>query len=120
MMSRHDSIVISSPVLFETSNALELRIFRGQASSEEVAGALQALESDVELGTLRLLAFPLAAWDLARRLSRMHSARLGTRSFDILQVATALTLKANAFLTFDRTQATLARAEGLETPVPEG
>lgn len=86
----------------------------------EAAEALQALESDIQAGTLRLLPFPLTAWDVARRLARTHSAKLGTRSFDILQVATAIVLKTNTFLTFDQIQATLARAEGLETPVPEG
>jgi hypothetical protein len=32
-------------------------------------------------------------------------------------VAIAIALRADAFLTFDRNQATLARAEGLETPI---
>ena len=56
-------------------------------------------------------------WEGARRLSLAHSATLGTRSPDILQVATALALKADTFLTFDRNQSILAQAEGLATPV---
>lgn len=42
---------------------------------------------------------------------------VGSRTLDILQVAGALIAHAEAFLTFDRQQAALARAEGLQTPI---
>jgi predicted nucleic acid-binding protein len=58
---------------------------------------------------------PATVWDTATRLSRKHSAILGSRSLDVLQVATALVFGADAFLTFDRRQMELAKREGLNT-----
>jgi predicted nucleic acid-binding protein len=56
-------------------------------------------------------------FERAQALAGKHTGRLGVRSLDILHVAVALELQAEAFLTFDRRQARLARAEGLPTPV---
>ncbi|MCU0797988.1 MAG: PIN domain-containing protein [Akkermansiaceae bacterium] len=53
----------------------------------------------------------------AERLSKSRTVTGGHRSFDILHVATALTLGATDFLTFDSNQATLAASEGLSTPL---
>jgi predicted nucleic acid-binding protein len=52
----------------------------------------------------------------AERLSAAHSEKLGTRSLDILHVASALVLGSVSFLTFDRRQAALARVAGLKVP----
>jgi len=49
----------------------------------------------------------------ARRLSTTWSATIGARSLDILQVATAIVLEADSFLTFDLCQKKLAKAAGL-------
>ena len=43
--------------------------------------------------------------------------RLGCRGFDLLHVACALELECEAFLTADRIQGALARAEGLAVTV---
>jgi predicted nucleic acid-binding protein len=53
----------------------------------------------------------------AERLSKSRTFSGGHRSFDILHVATALTLGATDFLTFDSNQAALASSEGLATPL---
>jgi predicted nucleic acid-binding protein len=53
----------------------------------------------------------------ARSLSEMHTERLGCRSFDVLHVALALELECEAFLTSDRIQGALARAEGLNVTI---
>jgi predicted nucleic acid-binding protein len=52
----------------------------------------------------------------AERLSAVHSEKLGTRSLDILHVASAMVLGSTSFLTFDRRQAALARVSGLKVP----
>jgi predicted nucleic acid-binding protein len=54
---------------------------------------------------------------LARKLSERHTERLGCRSLDLLHVAMALELECEAFLTSDRIQGVLARAEGLDVTV---
>ena len=53
----------------------------------------------------------------ARTLSERHTERLGCRGFDLLHVALALELECDTFLTGDRVQGTLARAEGLGVTV---
>ena len=52
----------------------------------------------------------------SRAPERPHSEKLGTRSLDILHVASALVLGSTSFVTFDRRQAALARASGLKVP----
>jgi predicted nucleic acid-binding protein len=116
-MGQSELILASSVVFLEATNAFELRIFRGQATRLNAAKALEDFKADIERGIFQILPVPPSAWVAAEKLSRTHSAKLGTRSLDILQVAIAIVLRADTFLTFDRTQATLARAEGLQTPV---
>ena len=53
----------------------------------------------------------------AESLSRSRTYTGGHRSFDILHVATALTLGVSDFLTFDANQAALACSQGLATPL---
>ena len=48
------------------------------------------------------------------QLSADHTQRLGARAIEVLHVAAALHLGAGQFLTFDRRQSKIARAEGLE------
>ena len=52
-------------------------------------------------------------WEKALILSRRYSAKLGTRTLDLLHVAAALVLKPEVFYTFDMRQHKLARAERL-------
>jgi hypothetical protein len=47
-------------------------------------------------------------------VAAIHAETLGVRSFDLLHVGLALTLKAIEFLTCDVRQATLAKAAGLK------
>jgi hypothetical protein len=50
----------------------------------------------------------------ARRLSATYTQTTGHCSMDILQVAAALEIGAEFFLSFDTNQRKLARAEGLK------
>jgi predicted nucleic acid-binding protein len=59
-----------------------------------------------------------AALKRAEDLSRNYSRTLGTRSLDVLHVASALELGFRNFLTFDLRQQNLARAVGLKPFVP--
>jgi len=86
-------------------------------TEREAHADLRAFESDLAGGVFHRLAHPEAAHAGAIVLSRKHTATLGCRSLDILHVAAALALEADAFHTFDRRQQRLARAEGLKTPV---
>ena len=57
------------------------------------------------------------AIETARGLSEKHTERLGCRGFDLVHVAVALELECETFLTADRVQGQLARAEGLRVTV---
>jgi predicted nucleic acid-binding protein len=111
------SILISALVVLEAVNAMGLRVFRKERTPKQVRESIEAFDADIAAEVFVFLPSPPSSWEAAQRLSRKHTAELGCRSLDILQVATALVLKAEAFLTFDRVQASLARAEGLATPV---
>lgn len=54
-----------------------------------------------------------AVLTLTDELSRRHTPELGTRTADVLHVASALELKRRHFLTFDERQARLAVRAGL-------
>jgi predicted nucleic acid-binding protein len=58
---------------------------------------------------------PILAYEVAARISRRRTFQLGVRTLDILHVASALVLKAEAFYTFDGRKRRLAKAEGLQT-----
>ena len=98
----------------EVRNALQLCVFRGKFDGTVAAAAWANLQQDLQAGrVLRAgVDWPLA-FRFAASLARRNSAALGTRSFDILHVAVARTLKASEFLTFDGRQATLAARIGL-------
>jgi len=68
---------------------------------------------DLQTGVWQWEDFAFEIWARARELARRHAPALGCRALDALHVASALTLEADDFYTFDRHQAKLARAVGL-------
>jgi len=101
----------------ELTNAILLRHFRREITVAEAIDVQAHVASDLASGALAAFPTPAAMFERAESLAHKYTARLGVRSLDILHVAAALELEAEAFLTFDRRQARLARAEGLATPV---
>ena len=101
----------------EFRNALRLRVFRREITGVQRDASLNTMLADLAGGVLAVAAPPLAeVMTEAERLSALHSEALGTRSLDILHVASAVVLGQSEFLTFDHRQATLARAAGLKVP----
>ena len=101
----------------ELANAIELRVFRREITAAQAQAELASLATHIADGVFQATPVPAAMYDVARQLSRRHTAALGTRTLDILHVAAALVLQTDSFYTFDRAQARLARAAGLATPV---
>lgn len=103
----------------ELLNAMSLGVFRREVEPVDVAAAVIDLDADVAAGRLyradlsyrRLL-------DRAAALSLAHTPTLGTRSLDVLHVATAVELGCRALVTYDDRQAALARAVGLRVVSP--
>lgn len=98
----------------EIRNALKLGIFRGLLTVPEAAAAWKNLERDLRSGRLlrATVKWP-SVFRLAVRLSEKYSALYGTRSLDILHVATARAMRAEGFVSFDARQRALAAATGL-------
>ena len=101
----------------EFANAVERLLFphRGGATwtLREAKAVRNRLEQHVNAGVFQLRPVPSEAWQTAIRLSRQYTARLGTRTLDVLHVALALSLQPDVFLSFDRRQWKLAKAVGL-------
>jgi predicted nucleic acid-binding protein len=97
----------------EIVNAFQLDLFRKEILSAELRNVLSSFRADVDSGVFSIRPMSALMYDESRRLSATWSATLGTRSLDILQVASALVLKAETFLTFDARQKKLAKAAGL-------
>jgi predicted nucleic acid-binding protein len=110
-----------SPIFFltpllelELVNALQLRVFRREASSSEIRAAKSDLDTDIRDGVFSPAPMPTDAYELARRISTKKIPTIGTRTLDILHVACATLLDTDEFWTFDARQADLAKAEGLK------
>lgn len=95
-------------------NAIQLRLFRKELNSSEIKAASALFQEDIANGIFSRKPMNVTAYEQAKRLARRRTSNLGTRTLDILHVASALTLKAEYFATFDRTQKKLASAEGLK------
>jgi predicted nucleic acid-binding protein len=110
---------LSLPVLItplgelELVNAVQLRLFRKEVRPAEARAANAAFRADLHAGVFAMRALPEEVFTRARQLASKWTAKLGTRSLDILHVAAAIALRAAAFHTFDVRQRKLAKAAGL-------
>jgi predicted nucleic acid-binding protein len=98
----------------EFRNALHLAVFQGELRPSDAALKKRLFLSDVANGIFIIMPVPaVTLFSKAAELADRHSARLGTRSLDLLHVAAALLLEAETFLSFDQRQRQAAKAEGL-------
>jgi predicted nucleic acid-binding protein len=113
------SLAVTHHGRVELANGLGLAAYRGFIDDRIFAAALAALDDDFQQG--RYVPADLlwrATLKRAEDLSRNFSRTLGTRTLDVLHVASALELGFRNFLTFDLRQQNLARAVGLKPFVP--
>ena len=98
----------------EVVNALQLRVFRKELSHAQADASLKDFEKDLADGIFQLRPLSDQVFERARRLSRQTTARLGTRTADLLHVAAALELGVDCLYTFDQQQRKLAHAVKLK------
>ena len=114
IQERRSPLHVQCVSAFEFVNAIRLREFRGKFTPEEARRIIELYEKDVSARRVELLALDLpAVFAVASELSRKHTTAIGNRAYDILQVAAAVVLNADEFLSFDGRQRALAAAEGL-------
>jgi predicted nucleic acid-binding protein len=103
----------------EVVNSIALAVFRGDISQDAGEGALAGLESDLSGGRLHIADLLWRkALERAAELSRRHTPKLGTRTLDVLHVASALVLGCRTFVTYDDRQAALAATVKLHVRRP--
>jgi len=93
----------------ELINALQLRIFRKELTSTQAQSSMQAFAEDLRSLTFQLTPLPEQVLERARHLSVLTTARLGTRTADLIHVAAALELKVDRMYSFDKQQRKLAQ-----------
>jgi len=111
---------VSPPVLLtdwhrvEIANAFQRAVKNGRITAAQAAQLWQDFCSDISMGRFEIVQIDHATV-LARTMSlaQIYTATLGTRSLDLIHVATAQEINATAFLSFDARQRQTAVAEGL-------
>lgn len=107
-------VAFSSLHELEIVAAMEAKVFRKEAQPGQVSAALAAIHQDLAKG--KLSAVPVnwsGVFRGATELAQTHVAAIGCRSLDILHCALARFLGATPFVSSDRRQIALARAEGM-------
>lgn len=103
----------------EIINSVQLAVHRQLIDGGLAQSAIADFDADIREGRLAVLD---VLWrrtlDLAAELSTLHTAALGTRTLDVLHVATAVTLETKRFVSYDTRQAALAKAVGLRVLAP--
>ena len=103
----------------ELVNSVQLGVHRKLLSSGTAAAALGDFDADIRDGRLAVVD---VLWrrtlDLAAALSTQHTGSLGTRTLDVLHVATAICLEKTHFVSYDVRQLALVRAAGLRPLSP--
>ena len=99
----------------ELTNAIRLKQFRCELTKEEGERVLARVNEHESKGVFFR---PQIQWThalaLAIHLSRKHTEAIGSRSLDIIHVASALSMRADRLVTFDERQSKLAAAAGLK------
>lgn len=114
MVQSRPVVLVNALHLNEFTNAISLRCFRREFTQLEADLVRQHWNRHRSEGVYREIEWMRETWDRAEELSTRHSAAIGTRTLDVLHVAAALLVRPDAFVSFDRRQRALARAEGMQ------
>ena len=98
----------------EVVNAFGLRVFRKEVSATQAQSSVIDFENDLGGGIFQLRGLQEVFFERARQLSRQTTAKLGTRTANLLHVAAALELGADRLYSFDQQQRRLAQAVRLK------
>lgn len=109
LRNNDEAIPLTSFHELEFNNAVYLKRFRAEITEKEVALILSRFDEHQRKG---IYYRPQLHWteifSYALDLSKQHTRKTGARSLDILHVASALSMKADRFITFDDRQSNLA------------
>jgi len=113
LKENNEAIPLTSFHELELKNAIHLKQFRAEITLDETRLIMSRFEEHEKSG---IYYRPQLDWSAifihAIDLSKKHSASIGSRSLDILHVASALSINADRLLTLDDRQTKLARSPG--------
>jgi predicted nucleic acid-binding protein len=113
-----DAFPITDLHLLKLHDALSGAVFQKRTTGGQSLLVWQDIEVDLQSARLELCAMNWqAAFRLARDLAKTETPTIGSRSLDVLHVATASLLGVNEVLTFDIRQRSLAISAGLAARV---
>ena len=116
--AQSDSLPVWELQEAELTNALRLKVFWRDITAAQADGQLAHFRSRNERGQY---VFPhldrAALMERFRQLS-LHSMKICTRTLDVMHVACACEIQANAFISFDERQCALAKLAGLQVLEP--
>jgi len=99
----------------EFNNAINLKKFRAEITTDEIRLIMARFAEHESKG---IFYRPQISWadtfKYAVDLSQEHTQKTGSRALDILHVASALSIKADRFLTLDERQSKLASLTGIK------
>ncbi len=98
----------------EVVNAFGLRVFRKEVSAAQAQESVRDFEKDMRAGILQLRGLSEAVFERARQLSQQTTAKMGTRTANLLHVAAALELGVDYLYSFDQQQRKLAQTVRLK------
>lgn len=105
-----ETIVYTPLHALELTTAFELKVFRKEATIEQVAKSLELVDEDLSSGKLVAVDAPLLdSLNAAVQFARKHAAETGCRASDTLHCAWAKNLETAGFLSTDARQLALAR-----------
>ena len=93
----------------EFRNALQLRVFRKESTLENATATQSIWQKNLADGHFELCLLPEGWIRRSHMIAQQATARLGIRTLDLIQVAAAVELEADALFSFDERQRRLAR-----------
>ena len=115
LKENNEAIPLTSFHELELKNAIHLKQFRSEITLDETRLIMSRFEEHEKSG---IYYRPQLDWSAifihAIDLSKKHSASIGSRSLDILHVASALSINADRLLTLDDRQTKLGALAGLK------
>jgi predicted nucleic acid-binding protein len=98
----------------EIANAFQRAVKNGRITAAQAALLWQDFTADIAAGRFEIVAIDHAVvLNLTLVLTQKHTAIIGTRTLDLIHIASALDMGEADFLSFDHRQGQAARMEGL-------
>ena len=111
----NEAIPLTNLHELEFTNAIYLKQFKGEIFPDQVNQIMTRFNEHQKEGIYYHPQLNWSdIWNKSLELSRKHTSTNGSRSLDILHIASALVLKFNRFVTLDNRQADLAKKAGLK------